>query len=58
MLKPLSVWFLAIELGEITIRSATPLEDVLWVLVGLLVLTTSLSVLLWWQNRSQPDPFI
>lgn len=58
MLKTGLIWLLAIELGEITIRSATPLEDVLWVIIGLLLLTTALATLFWWNNRSQPDPFL
>lgn len=51
------LWPLVIELGEFRIRSATPLNDVIWFIVGLLLLAGSSAAVLWWNRRSQPDPF-
>ncbi len=51
-------WLLVIELGEISISSATPLADLLWFIGGLLVLGTASAAILWWNRRSRPDPFL
>ena len=47
----------AIDLGDFSIRSATSLSDMLWFGGGLLLLMGLTAVALWWQRRSQPDPF-
>lgn len=49
--------YLAIELGDFSIRSATALDDILWFLAGLVLLLAVTAVTLWWHRRSQPDPF-
>lgn len=49
---------LVIELGEFTLRSVTPLADVLWFIAGLLILAGSSAAILWWNRRSRSDPFI
>ncbi|GIK59101.1 MAG: hypothetical protein HND44_15735 [Chloroflexi bacterium] len=54
----LPVWPLVIELGDFTIRSATPLRDVLWFMVGLLLLTVLSTAVIWWNQRAQKDPFV
>ncbi len=48
---------LAIELGEVGSRSVIPLADLLWFLAGLLLLTGSTAVVLWWNRRAYADPF-
>jgi hypothetical protein len=47
----------AIDLGDFSISSATSLTDMLWFGGGLLMLMGLTAVTLWWQRRSQPDPF-
>jgi hypothetical protein len=49
---------LVIELGDFTIRSATPLPDVLWFMGGLLLLTVLSTAVIWWNRRAQKDPFV
>lgn len=49
---------LVIELGDIALRSVTPLQDLAWFLAGLVLLTGSSAAVLWWSRRSQTDPFI
>ena len=49
---------LVIELGEFTINSVTPLSEVIWFIVGLLVLAGSSTAVLWWNRRTRPDPFL
>jgi hypothetical protein len=51
-------WPLVIELGDFTIRSATPLAEVLWFIGGLLFLAVLSTAVLWWNRRTQKDPFI
>lgn len=48
----------AIELGDMTINSATPLGEMLWFGFGLLLLAGLTALILWWQKKSRPDPFI
>lgn len=48
----------AIDLGDFSISSATSLNDMIWFMAGLLLLMGLTAVTLWWQRRSQPDPFI
>jgi hypothetical protein len=52
------IWPLVIELGDFKITSATPLNELAWFLLGLLLLTGSSVAVLWWQRRSRTDPFI
>ncbi len=54
----LPVWPLVIELGDFTIRSVTPLRDVLWFAGGLLLLTVLSTAVLWWNRHAQKDPFV
>ncbi|NJN55534.1 MAG: hypothetical protein HC804_12735 [Anaerolineae bacterium] len=54
----LPLWLLVIELGDFTIRSATPLQDVLWFVGGLLLLTVLSTAVIWWNRRAQKDPFV
>jgi cytoskeletal protein RodZ len=54
----LYLWLLVIELGDFTIRSETPLAEVLWFIGGLLLLVVLSTAVLWWQRRVQKDPFI
>jgi hypothetical protein len=49
---------LVIELGDFTLRSVTPLVDVLWFIAGLLILAGSSAAILWWNRRARSDPFI
>ena len=53
-----SGWLLVIELGEFTLRSIMPLEDIVWLLIGLLLLTGLSTAVLWWNRRTRPDPFL
>ncbi len=49
---------LAIELGDLSLTSATSITEIAW-LLGSLVLLASLSLaILWWSRRSRPDPFL
>jgi hypothetical protein len=47
-----------IELGNFQLRSATPWGEVGWYVAGLLLLTGLSLVVLWWNRRAGPDPFI
>jgi hypothetical protein len=49
---------LVIELGDFTVRSVTPLADVLWFTAGLLILAGSSAAILWWNRRARSDPFV
>ena len=51
------LWPLVIELGNFSLSSATPLRELLWFALGLLLLTGITAVVLWWQRRTQTDPF-
>ncbi|MEJ2749886.1 MAG: hypothetical protein P8183_18550 [Anaerolineae bacterium] len=51
-------WPLVIELGDFKITSATPLNELGWFLLGLLLLTGSSAAVLWWRRRTRPDPFV
>ena len=53
-----TVWPLVIELGNFRLTSATPLNEVAWFLVGLLLLTGLSAAVLWWHRRARPDPFV
>ncbi len=48
---------LAIELGDMTLSSATPISEILWFVAGLILLVLLTAAMLWWQRRSRPDPF-
>lgn len=48
---------LAIELGDVGLKSVMPLVDLLWFLAGLLLLTGSTAAVLWWNRQSHADPF-
>lgn len=49
---------LTIELGGMSVISASSLSDILIFVVGLLFLTGLTAVLLRWNRRTRPDPFI
>lgn len=55
---PFYLRLLVIELGDFTIRSETPLAEVLWFVGGLLLLVLLSMAVLWWNRRAQKDPFI
>ncbi|MCA9948829.1 MAG: hypothetical protein KDE48_04235 [Anaerolineales bacterium] len=46
-----------IELGDFTLKSVTPLGEVLWFIIGILILAGSSAAILWWNRRSRSDPF-
>ena len=48
---------LAIELGDFTLDSATPLTELSWLAAGLLVLALLTSLTLRWYRQTRPDPF-
>jgi hypothetical protein len=48
---------LAIELGDFSLSSVTPLTDIIWFLAGLLLLVGLTAATLWWHRRARPDPF-
>jgi hypothetical protein len=52
------LWFSVIELGDFKLTSATPLNEVAWFIVGLLLLTGLSTAVLRWHRRARPDPFI
>lgn len=58
MHAPFAIWPMVIELGDFTIRSQTPLADVLWFIGGLLLLTLLSTAVLWWNRRARQDPFV
>lgn len=47
----------AIELGDFS-SSATSPTNIVWFMGGLLLLMALTAVTLWWQKRTQPDPFV
>jgi hypothetical protein len=49
---------LVMELGDFTLRSVTPLANVLWFIAGLLILAGSSAAILWWNRRTRSDPFV
>jgi hypothetical protein len=51
------LWPLVIELGDFRLQSVTPLNEVIWFIIGLLLLAGSSAAVLWWNRRTQPDPF-
>ncbi len=55
---PFYLWPQVIELGDFTIRSETPLEEVLWMVAGLVLLTLLSTAVIWWNRRTRKDPFI
>jgi hypothetical protein len=52
-----ALWPLVIELGDFRLESVTPLSDVIWFIIGLLLLAGTSAAVLWWHRRTQPDPF-
>lgn len=50
-------WLLVIELGNFSLRSVTPLGDLLWFALGLVLLMGTTAVVLWWNRRTRTDPF-
>ncbi|MFQ5401168.1 MAG: hypothetical protein ACE5E7_16415 [Anaerolineae bacterium] len=52
-----ALWPLVIELGNFKLSSVTPLRDVIWFIVGLLLLAGTSAAVLWWNRRARPDPF-
>lgn len=48
---------LVIELGDFTLRSVRPLEEVLWFALGLVLLAGTSAAVLWWNRRARTDPF-
>jgi len=51
------LWSLVIVLGDFRLQSVTPLSEVIWFIIGLLLLAGSTAAILWWNRRTQPDPF-
>lgn len=51
-------WPIVIELGKFKIQSQTPLQEVIWFIIGLILLAGLSAAVLWWNHRSQPDPFV
>jgi hypothetical protein len=51
-------WLLVIELGDFTFTSATPLNDLLWFVAGLVILAGLSTAVLLWNRRAHRDPFI
>ena len=58
MMLKANVWLLVIELGDFSIRSVTPLREVIWFIAGLILLAGSSAAILWWNRRTRPDPFL
>lgn len=58
MMSLITHWLLVIELGEFRLLSVTPLSEVVWFIIGLLLLSGSSAALLWWNRRARPDPFV
>ncbi|MBK9050388.1 MAG: hypothetical protein IPL78_05530 [Chloroflexi bacterium] len=50
--------FLTIELGGMRVSSASTLGELLAFMAGLLFLTGLTAILLRWNRRTRPDPFI
>jgi hypothetical protein len=50
--------FLTIELGGMSVISASTLGELLVFMAGLLFLTGLTAILLRWNRRTRPDPFI
>jgi hypothetical protein len=53
-----NIWPLVIELGDFKLTSATPLNELGWFLLGLLLLAGSSVAVLRWHRRARPDPFL
>ena len=51
-------FFLTIELGGMRVISASTLGEVLIFTAGLLLLTGLTAILLRWNRRTRPDPFV
>lgn len=51
------VW-LAIKLGNFSLRSVTPWSEVGWFLIGVFLLVGLSFFVVWWNRRNNPDPFI
>jgi hypothetical protein len=47
----------AIELGDFTLDSATPLTELGWLAAGLLILAFLTFLTLRWYRQTRPDPF-
>ncbi|MCA9992017.1 MAG: hypothetical protein H6666_14255 [Ardenticatenaceae bacterium] len=54
----LILYFLVIELGNLRLSTATPLADVGWFVLGLLMLAGLSVLVLWWSRRGRRDPFV
>ncbi|MEM7115887.1 MAG: hypothetical protein AAF614_25825 [Chloroflexota bacterium] len=54
----LTLWPFVIELGDFEIQSVTPLSEVVWFAIGLLLLAGSSAAILWWNRRASSDPFV
>jgi hypothetical protein len=48
---------LAIDLGDFNLALATSIWDVIWFLLGLVILTGLTAFVIRWNRREQPDPF-
>ncbi|MCP4428961.1 MAG: hypothetical protein GY803_31135 [Chloroflexi bacterium] len=53
-----NIWPLVIELGDFRLTSATPLNEVVWFIAGLLLLAGLSAAVLRRHRRARPDPFI
>lgn len=49
---------LTIELGGMSVISASTLSDILIFVAGLLFMTGLTAILLRWNRRTRPDPFV
>ena len=51
-------WIMAIELGDFTLRSVIPLDEIIWLIAGLLLLSGLSVFVFWWSRHARPDPFL
>ncbi|MBK8987999.1 MAG: hypothetical protein IPM39_18335 [Chloroflexi bacterium] len=51
-------WPLVIELGNFSLTSVTPLNELLWFIAGVFLLAGSSAAVLWWNRRARRDPFV
>lgn len=48
---------LSIDLGDFRLDFATSLGDVVWLVLGMLILASLTALVIHWNRRARPDPF-
>ena len=54
----MGLWPLVVELGDFQLHNASTWGEFGWFVAGIVFLTGLSALVLWWNRRAQPDPFL